>query len=43
MQNKEYREPTVIVINLQLQSQLLTGSPGNTGVTDYNWNSEVEE
>lgn len=43
MQKIEYSKPTVNVVMFQYQSQLLAVSTGTTGVTNYKWNSEVEE
>ena len=40
MLKEEYREPTVIIIQLQHQNQLLNGS---TGLNHYYWHQEEEE
>jgi len=38
MKKKIYEKPTMQVVKLQQQQQLLNGS-----VQDYNWNTETEE
>lgn len=47
MNKKVYQEPTMIVVKLQHQCHILTGSAVETrrGVQDYNWNDDeyVEE
>ena len=40
MKKKLYQKPTMKVIKLQLQAQLLAGS---AGVNDYTWHNEEEE
>ena len=41
MKKKAYLEPTMQVVKLQQQTQLLAGS-GGSGTQDYEWN-DVEE
>lgn len=43
MKKKMYEKPTTKVYELKQQPQLLTGSNGQAGVQDYNWQSEDEE
>ena len=43
MKRKDYEKPTMQVVKLQQQPQLLAGSNGQAGVQDYNWNNEEEE
>ena len=39
MKRKEYERPTMQVVKLKQQPQLLTGSNGQATVQDYNWNN----
>ena len=43
MKKKLYEKPTMQVVQLKQQSQLLAGSNGQAGVQDYNWNNEDPE
>ena len=43
MKRKEYERPTMQVVELKQQPQLLAGSNGQAGVQNYNWNDEEEE
>ena len=43
MKKKMYEKPSVEVVKLQVQNQLLEGSQGQAGVQDYKWNEEVTE
>ena len=43
MKRKDYQEPTMRVVEVQHQGQILVGSPGQVGLQDYSWNDEVEE
>ena len=43
MKKKEYERPTTQVVQLKQRQQLLTGSQGQAGVQNYNWQSEDEE
>jgi hypothetical protein len=43
MKKKKYEEPTMQVVKLKQQPQLLAGSDGQASVQDYNWNEEVTE
>jgi hypothetical protein len=43
MKKKEYERPTMQVVKLKQQPQLLAGSDGQAGVQNYNWQSEDEE
>ena len=43
MKKKEYEKPTMQVVKLKQQPQLLAGSNDQTGVQNYNWQSEDEE
>ena len=43
MKKKEYERPTMQVVQLKQQPQLLAGSDGQAGVQDYNWNNEDPE
>ena len=43
MKRKDYEKPTMQVVELKQQPQLLVGSNGQAGVQDYNWNNEEEE
>ena len=47
MKKKLYQKPTMKVIKLQPQAQLLAGSAqllaGSAGVNDYTWHDEEEE
>ena len=38
-----YEKPSIEVVELKQQTQLLAGSNGQAGVQDYNWHSEDEE
>ncbi len=39
MKKKEYEVPTMQVVEVKQQAQLLAGSNGQAGVQDYNWNN----
>ncbi len=43
MKKKEYLRPSVEVVELRQQQQLLAGSAGQAGVQNYTWQSEDEE
>jgi hypothetical protein len=43
MKKKEYEKPSLEVVVLKQQPQLLAGSNGQAGVQDYIWHDEVEE
>lgn len=43
MKKKEYEKPSVEVVELKQQAQLLAGSNGQAGVQNYNWNTPEEE
>ena len=43
MKKKLYEKPTMQIVQLKQQPQLLAGSNGQTGVQDYNWNNEDPE
>jgi len=43
MKEKEYERPTMKVVQLKQQPQLLAGSDGQAGVQDYNWNNANPE
>ena len=43
MKRKEYERPTMQVVQLKQQPQLLAGSNGQAGVQNYNWNDVDEE
>ena len=43
MKRKKYERPTMQVVELQHQCQILAGSNGQAGVQDYNWNNKVPE
>ena len=43
MKKKKYEVPTMDVVEVKQQAQLLAGSNGQAGVQDYNWNNEVPE
>jgi len=43
MKKKDYQTPTMQVVKLQQQAQLLAGSNGQAGVQDYNWTTVPEE
>ena len=43
MKKKEYERPTMQVVQLKQQPQLLAGSSGNGTLDDYNWNTPSEE
>jgi len=43
MKKKEYERPTMQVVQLKQQTQLLAGSSGNGTLDDYNWNTPSEE
>jgi len=38
-----YEKPSMKVLELKQQPQLLAGSNGQAGVQDYNWQDEEEE
>ncbi len=38
-----YEKPTMKVVKLQQQPQLLAGSNGQAGVQNYDWHDEEEE
>ena len=39
MKKKEYENPTMEVVQLKQQPQLLAGSDAQAGVQDYDWNN----
>lgn len=41
MKRKKYERPTMDVVEVKQQAQLLAGSNGQAGVQDYIWNEEV--
>jgi hypothetical protein len=43
MRKKEYERPTMQVVKLKQQQQLLAGSSGNAGVTDYTVEEQITE
>ena len=43
MRKKEYERPTIDIVKLKQQQQLLAGSSGNAGVTDYTVEEEITE
>ena len=43
MKRKEYERPTMDVVEVKQQMQLLAGSDGQAGVQNYNWNNEDPE
>lgn len=43
MKKKEYERPTMQVVQLEQQPQLLAGSNGQAGMQDYTWHEEVTE
>ena len=43
MKKKDYLSPTIDVVELKQQQQLLAGSTGGAGVQDFNWNTVPEE
>ena len=43
MKKKQYEKPSIEVVELKQQTQLLAGSAGQAGVQDYNWNTPGEE
>jgi len=43
MNRKSYQKPTMDVVKLQQQAQLLAGSNGSAGVDNYTWHDEEEE
>ena len=43
MKRKKYERPTMDVVEVKQQAQLLAGSNGQAGVQDYHWNNEVPE
>ena len=43
MKKKEYERPTMDVVEVKQQAQLLAGSNGQAGVQDYNWTNEDPE
>ena len=43
MKRKNYERPTMKVVKLQHRSNILTGSPANASVQNYDWNNETEE
>ena len=43
MKRKEYEVPTMDVVEVKQQAQLLAGSDGQAGVQNYNWNNEDPE
>ena len=38
-----YEKPSIEVVELKQQTQLLAGSAGQAGVQDYDWNEPVTE
>lgn len=40
---KAYEKPSVEVVELKQQQQLLVGNSGGAGVDDYTWQDEPEE
>ena len=43
MKKKQYERPTMQVVEVKQQAQLLAGSQGQAGVQNYIWNDEVIE
>jgi hypothetical protein len=43
MKRKEYEVPTMQVVEVKQQMQLLAGSNSQAGVQDYNWNNADPE
>lgn len=43
MRKKEYERPTMQVVELKQQQQLLAGSSGNAGVRDYTVEDPISE
>ena len=45
MKHKHYQKPTITIVQLQQQQQILAGSErrGTSTVQNYYWNKEVEE
>ena len=43
MKKRDYLSPTIDVVELKQQQQLLAGSTGGAGVQDFNWNTVPEE
>ena len=43
MKKKEYERPTMQVVQLKQQPQLLAGSNGQAGVQNYDWTTIPEE
>lgn len=43
MKRTIYQKPTTEVVNLQQHHQILAGSEGSAGVSNYTWNDEPEE
>ena len=43
MRKKEYEKPTIDIVKLKQQQQLLAGSSGNAGVTDYTVEDQISE
>ena len=43
MRRKDYETPTMQVVEVRQQAQLLAGSNGGAGMQDYNWNYPTEE
>lgn len=43
MKKKLYEKPTMQVVKLQQQPQLLAGSGGSGGLNNYDWNNPPEE
>ena len=43
MRKKEYLKPTIDIVKLKQQAQLLAGSGPNAGVTDYTVEDQISE
>ena len=43
MRKKEYERPTIDIVKLKQQQQLLAGSGSNAGVTDYTVEDQISE
>ena len=43
MKRKKYEVPTMDVVEVKQQAQLLAGSNGQAGVQDYDWTTIPEE
>ena len=43
MKKKEYLKPTIDIVKLKQQQQLLAGSSGNAGIRDYTVEEQITE